>query len=158
MLHLKKWSGLASMLFIAAMILSSCSSDSDDDSGTIPPPNGGGTTLLRADLSVEPGTITEGENAIVTLTLDAPNNTGSDLVFDFTFGGTIDPESDVLSLVSTELVIANGATEVTLEIVSIDDMETEDTETFTLNISDGIPSGATAGTTTDITLNIMDND
>ena len=80
------------------------------------------------------------------------------MVFDFSFGGTVDPESDVLSLVSTQLTIASGATETSLMVDSIDDTEAEMDETFTLDISDGIPSGAVAGTTTNITLTITDND
>lgn len=155
MLYLKKYIGLASMLFIASIILVSCSSDGDDDS--IPESPGDGR-LFRANLSVAPATIVEGENAIITLTLDAVNDTGSNLVFDFTFGGTVDPESDLLSLVSTQLTIANGSNETTLQIESIDDDEAEVDETFTLDISDGIPDGAVAGTTTNITLTVTDND
>ena len=80
------------------------------------------------------------------------------MVFDFSFGGTVDPLSDLLSLASTQLIVANGDTETSLMVVSIDDTEAEMDETFTLDISDGIPSGAVAGTTTNITLTITDND
>ena len=160
MQNLKKNISLLSLFMSAIVLLSSCSTDSDDGDidSIVTPPEDNDVVLLRANLSVDPGTITEGENAIITLTLDAPNNTGSSLVFDFSFGGTIDPQSDVLSLANASLIIPDGATETTLEIESLDDDAVEDTETFTLDISDGIPSGATAGTTTNITLNITDND
>ena len=160
MQNLKKNISLLSLFMSAIVLLSSCSTDSDDGDidSIVTPPEDNDVVLLRANLSVDPGTITEGENAIITLTLDTPNNTGSSLVFDFSFGGTIDPQSDVLSLANASLIIPDGATETTLEIESLDDDAVEDTETFTLDISDGIPSGATAGTTTNITLNITDND
>ena len=154
MVYLKKSNGLVILLLTAIFTLFSCS---DDDSAPEDEVVGGGA-LLRADLSVAPATIVEGESAVITLTLDAPNNTGANLVFDFSFGGTVDPESDVLSLVSTQLTIASGATETSLMVDSIDDTEAEMDETFTLDISDGIPSGAVAGTTTNITLTITDND
>ena len=154
MVYLKKSNGLVILLLTAIFTFFSCS---DDDSAPEDEVVGGGA-LLRADLSVAPATIVEGESAVITLTLDAPNNTGANLVFDFSFGGTVDPESDVLSLVSTQLTIASGATETSLMVDSIDDTEAEMDETFTLDISDGIPSGAVAGTTTNITLTITDND
>ncbi len=153
MVYLKKSNGLVILLLTAIFTFFSCS---DDDSAPEEEMQSG--ALLRADLSVAPATIVEGESAVITLTLDAPNNTGANLVFDFSFGGTVDPESDVLSLVSTQLTIASGATETSLMVDSIDDTEAEMDETFTLDISDGIPSGAVAGTTTNITLTITDND
>ena len=153
MVYLKKGNGLVILLLTAIFTLFSCS---DDDSAPEDEVVGGGA-LLRANLSVEPATIIEGESSVITLTLDAPNDTGASLIFDFSFGGTADPLSDLLSLASTQLIVANGDTETSLMVDSIDDTEAEVDETFTLDIS-GFPSGAVAGTTTNITLTITDND
>ena len=153
MVYLKKGNGLVILLLTAIFTLFSCS---DDDSVPEDEVVGGGA-LLRANLSVAPATIIEGESSVITLTLDAPNDTGASLIFDFSFGGTADPLSDLLSLASTQLIVANGDTETSLMVDSIDDTEAEVDETFTLDIS-GFPSGAVAGTTTNITLTITDND
>lgn len=151
-----KTKNVFALIATAAIMFSySCSSDDSDDPQEEETSDG---TLFRANLSINSSTIEEGESAVITLALDQVNNTGSSLVFDFTFGGTADPLSDLLSLASTELTIPNGETETTLEVTSIDDDIAEETETFTLDIGSGIPDGATAGTTTSITLNISDND
>ena len=152
MVYLKKSNGLVILLLTAIFTFFSCS---DDDSAPEEEMQSG--ALLRANLSVEPATIIEGESSVITLTLDAPNDTGASLIFDFSFGGTADPLSDLLSLASTQLIVANGDTETSLMVDSIDDTEAEVDETFTLDIS-GFPSGAVAGTTTNITLTITDND
>lgn len=153
MLHLKRKNTVPAIIAIVIMSLCSCSSNDDEDTSDEIPNN----RLLRANLSVTPGTIMEGESATITLMLDETNTTGSNLVFDFNFAGTIDPQSDVLSLASTTLVIPDGSTETSLEITSVDDDEMEDTETFTLDIT-GFPDAAVAGTSTNIVLSITDND
>ena len=145
------------LLAISFISLSSCSDDDDDETPT-PTPIPTPTTLIRANLSIDPATVVEGESATITLTLDRANDTESNLTFGFSFGGDVDPLSDLLSLASTELIIPIGETETTLEITTVDDDEAEETESFTLDISTGIPSGATAGETPSITLMITDND
>jgi len=154
MLKKNKINVLMGLLLSVGILLSSCGSDSDDDSFEPDVPE---ATLLRADLSLDTNSVEEGGMAIITLSLDAPNNTGGDLTFDFSFGGTVEPGVDILSLVNTAFVVPNGEDTVTLEVVSIDDDITEDSETFTLEIT-GIPSGAVAGNTTEVTLTITDND
>lgn len=140
------------ILFIVMSILCSCSSDSNNlVVEAIENVN------VRVNLTIDSETIEEGESATIMLSLDSPNITGGNLVFPFILGGTVDPSSDVVSLVSTNLTINPGDSETTLVLITIDDDDVEENEIFTLALGE-LPNSITEGTSTEVALRITDND
>ncbi len=156
-MRLKKSPHAFAMLFCIVLWSFSCSSGGDDSPEVPDQPDVPEVALLRATLTLEPDTVEEGGDATVTLSLDAPNATGGNLSFPFAFDGTVDPTMDIVSLVSTQFVIANGETSATIDINTLDDDIMEEDETFTITLGD-LPNGTTAGERTMIILTLTDND
>ncbi|MEK6154267.1 hypothetical protein WIW50_13430 [Flavobacteriaceae bacterium 3-367] len=152
MKKLKKMSLAAS--FCAAIFLIACSSDSSDDTTD---DQVGSSNPFTASLGLSPSSVEEGGTATVTLRLDRPNDTGGVLTANFSFGGTVDPMMDVVSMVNASISILNGATEATFDITTLDDDVAEGDETLNVEFS-SLPNGVEAGNNASVTLTVTDND
>lgn len=148
-----KKSGLAAGIF-TLIFLTACSSDSGDDTTD---DQVGGSNPFTASLGLSPSSVEEGGTATVTLSLDRPNDTGGTLTANFSFGGTVDPMMDVVSMVNASISILNGATEATFDITTLDDDVTEDDESLNVEFS-SLPNGVEAGNNASVTLTVTDND
>lgn len=96
--------------------------------------------------------------AVFTIALDKANDSGSTMNFTYSVAGTATASSDFTSPSGTAS-IANGSSEVSISIPLINDTDVESDETIILSL-DGtsLPSNVSLGTTTELTITILDND
>ena len=90
-----------------------------------------------------------------TVSLNAVNNTGSDIVVDYTVGGDATPGSDYNTL-SGSVAISDGQTNASILVTPIDDSLTELDETVVVTLAAG--TGYTVGTPNNDTVTIVSED
>ncbi|MFN3707336.1 carbohydrate binding domain-containing protein [Microcella sp.] len=111
---------------------------------------------LAPAVTITPATATVVEGGTVTLDVVLGFATGDDVTVAVdTADGTATAGDDYVA-VSETVTIPAGSTRASVSVTTIDDDLAEDTETFTVTISD--PVNATLGTTVTATVQIIDND
>ena len=134
---------------------------------TVGTPNNATVTIISDDANVARITATdataaESNGAVATgeftISLSAPNNTGSSITVNYTVGGTALNGTDYTAISANAVSIANGAQSALILITPTNDQIQEGTETviITLGTGTGYVLGTTATQTA--TVNINDND
>lgn len=130
-------------------LLSSCGDDSEDDV----------TDDFSATVTVSASQQTVNESAGMvsfTVSLSTPNTSGSSIAIPFSLSGSATENSD-FEISETSAVIASDASTVNIELSIIDDTETEQDETVVISLGT-LPSIISAGSNTEATITISDND
>ena len=99
--------------------------------------------------------VTEGDQASLTVTLSAAATQTVTVDFAYT-GGTAIAGTDYQTQTQTTLTFSPGVTEQAIPVVTVDDTDQESDETVLITLSN--PTGATLGARTEATLTIADND
>ncbi|MEL6537383.1 MAG: YHYH protein, partial [Bacteroidota bacterium] len=112
-----------------------------------------------ASITASDDTGTEGsDDGEFTISLAKTNDTGSGITIPYTVSGTATNGTDYASL-SGSVTISSGQSQATITVDITDDTDAEGDETVILTLDDGnFPSSITAGTSTEASVNILDDD
>ncbi|HAA13410.1 MAG TPA: hypothetical protein DCE41_17660, partial [Cytophagales bacterium] len=115
--------------------------------------------VTTVTITAQDDTGTEGsDDGQFVVALGKSNDTGSSLTIPYTVSGTATEGTDYASL-SGSVTIDDGQTQATILIDVTDDSDAESNETVTLTLDDGnYPTGISSGTSTEATVNIIDDD
>ncbi|WP_436517882.1 YHYH protein [Ekhidna sp. To15] len=130
-------------------LLSGCGGDSEDDV----------TDEFSATVTVSASSASVAESAGTAnfiVSLSTQNTSGSSITIPFSLSGTATENGD-FEVSETSAVIASDATSATIQISITDDTEDEQDETIIITLG-SLPSSITAGSSTDATITITDND
>ncbi len=134
---------------IALSLFSGCGGDSEDDV----------TDEFSAAVTVSASSSSVAESAgsaSFTISLNTQNTSGNAIIIPFSLSGTATENSD-FEINETTAVIASDATSATIQISITDDTDDEQDETIILTLG-SLPSIITAGSSTEATITIADND
>lgn len=112
-------------------------------------------TASDATAAESSGSVSSGE---FTVSLSAPNNTGSSIIVNYVISGTATNGTDYSAINTNAVSIANGEQEAEIDILPINDVIQEGTETVILTLSAGTGYVLGAASTRTATVQINDND
>lgn len=112
-------------------------------------------TASDATAAESSGSVSPGE---FTVSLSAPNNTGSSIIVNYVISGTATNSTDYSAISTNAVSIANGEQEAEIDILPINDQIQEGTETVILTLSAGTGYILGAASTRTATVQINDND
>ncbi len=123
------------------------------DNDEPPAPN-----VISVSISIDDTELTEGEGSTATISLSEPNTTGADVVISYELVGNALNGEDFEEL-SGSATIADGQSEVTFAINSLDDETVEASEMLTINLLPaGLPENYELAGSKSVQLIILDND
>ncbi|GEM_PF-364485 len=126
-------------------------------------------TITIEDNDISPDAITisveasstgldENGGTTVTVSLSRANDTGSPIEVVYDLAGTATEGIDY-EMLPGSVTIANGEQNVTFDVIGIDDSQSEDDETITIELlTQGLPQGVIIGMPASVELEIMDDD
>ncbi|MGB2761516.1 MAG: Calx-beta domain-containing protein, partial [Maribacter stanieri] len=112
-------------------------------------------TASDATAAESNGSVSPGE---FTVSLSAPNNTGSSIIVNYVISGTATNSTDYSAISTNAVSIANGEQEAEIDILPINDVIQEGTETVILTLATGTGYALGAASTRTATVQINDND
>ncbi|MGJ8713615.1 MAG: Calx-beta domain-containing protein [Maribacter stanieri] len=112
-------------------------------------------TASDATAAESSGSVSPGE---FTVSLSAPNNTGSSIIVNYVISGTATNSTDYSAINTNAVSIANGEQEAEIDILPINDVIQEGIETVILTLSAGTGYVLGAASTRTATVQINDND
>ncbi|MEQ8711401.1 MAG: YHYH protein [Cyclobacteriaceae bacterium] len=123
------------------------------DNDEPPAPN-----VISVSISIDDAELTEGEGSTATISLSEPNTTGANVVISYELVGNALNGEDFEEL-SGSATIADGQSEVTFAINSLDDETVEASEMLTINLLPaGLPENYELAGSKSVQLTILDND
>ncbi len=115
-----------------------------------------------AQITASDGTAAESNGAVssgeFTVSLSAPNNTGGPIIVNYAISGTADNETDFDEINENAVTILDGEQDAVIEILPVNDVVQEGTETVIITLSTGTGYILGSGPTRTATVQINDND
>jgi len=115
-----------------------------------------------AQITASDGTAAESNGAVssgeFTVSLSAPNNTGGPIIVNYAISGTADNETDFDEINENAVTILDGEQDAVIEILPVNDVVQEGTETVIITLATGTGYVLGSGPTRSATVQINDND
>ena len=115
-----------------------------------------------AQITASDGTAAESNGAVssgeFTVSLSAPNNTGGPIIVNYAISGTADNETDFDEINENAVTILDGEQDAVIEILPVNDVVQEGTETVIITLATGTGYILGSGPTRTATVQINDND
>lgn len=115
-----------------------------------------------AQITASDGTAAESNGAVssgeFTVSLSAPNNTGGPIIVNYAISGSADNETDFDEINENAVTILDGEQDAVIEILPVNDVVQEGTETVIITLATGTGYILGSGPTRTATVQINDND